>query len=188
GDGGGSIRNPAGACGVVGLKPSRGRITLGPDIGRSVSGCFPEFVIARSVRDLANVLDCVHGYFAGDPAPAPPPSRPYAQELGREPGRLPCCMFVGNAATPGSPDARAAVEGCAKLLAGLGHEVHDGYPHELDDNVIGSLLVVSVAASVAQKREIIAARRGEPFPPSGVEPATWWFGEQGRALTAIQYL
>ncbi|HUP73683.1 MAG TPA: amidase [Acidimicrobiales bacterium] len=188
GDGGGSIRNPAGACGVVGLKPSRGRITLGPDIGESWSGCVTEFVIARTVRDLAHVLDCVHGYASGDPAPAAPPARPYGDELGREPGRLRVGMFWGNAATPGSPDARAAVEGCARLLASLGHHVHDGYPAELDHNELGNLLGVSVAASVAHELDIIAARTGEPVPPDGVEPATWLFAERGRALTATQYL
>jgi amidase len=188
GDGGGSIRNPAGACGVVGLKPSRGRITLGPDIGESWGGCVTEFVIARTVRDLAHVLDCVHGYAAGDPAPAPPPMRPYGEELGRDPGRLRVGMFWGNDATPGSPDARAAVEGCAQLLESLGHDVHDGYPEELDHNELGNLLGISVAASVAHELEIIAARTGEPVPPDGVEPATWWFAERGRALTATQYL
>lgn len=188
GDGGGSIRNPAGACGVVGLKPSRGRITLGPDIGEAWSGCVTEFVIARTVRDLANVLDCVHGYAAGDPAPAPPPLRPYGDELGRDPGRLRVGMFTGNDATPGSPDARAAVEGCGRLLEDLGHDVHDGYPSELDHNDLGNLLGVSVAASVAHELDIIAARIGQPVPPEGVEPATWLFAERGRALTATQYL
>ena len=188
GDGGGSIRNPAGACGVVGLKLSRGRITLGPDIGESWSGCVTEFVIARTVRDLAHVLDCVHGYAAGDPAPAPPPPRPYGDELGRDPGRLRVGMFTGNSATPGSPDARAAVEGCARPLEGLGHYVHDGYPSELDRNELGNLLGVSVAASVAHELDIIAARLGQPVSRDGVEPATWSFAERGRALTATQYL
>jgi amidase len=97
-------------------------------------------------------------------------------------------MFTGNSATPGSPDARAAVEGCARLLEGLGHYVHDGYPSELDHNELGNLLGVSVAASVAHELDIIAARIGQPVPPDGVEPATWLFAERGRALTATQYL
>jgi amidase len=188
GDGGGSIRNPAGACGVAGLKPSRGRITLGPDTGQSWSDCVTEFVIARTIRDLAHTLDCVHGYFPGDPSPAPAPARPYGEELGREPGRLRVGMFVGNAATPGSPDARAAVEGCARLLAGLGHDVHDGYPPELDRNEIGNLLGISVAASVAHELDIIEQHTGAPVPQDGVEAATWLFAERGRSLSATQYL
>ena len=188
GDGGGSIRNPAGACGVAGLKPSRGRITLGPDIGEAWSGCVTEFVVARSVRDLANILDCVHGVLPGDPVAAAPPARRYAEELGRDPGRLRVGLFTGNASYPGGVDARAAVAGCAKLLASLGHYVHDGYPKELDHDDLGRILAVSVAASVAHELAGIAARTGAPVPREGVEPATWAFAERGRALTAPEYL
>ena len=188
GDGGGSIRNPAGACGVAGLKPSRGRITLGPDIGEAWSGCVTEFVVARSVRDLANILDCVHGVLPGDPVAAAPPAQRYAEELGRDPGRLRVGLFTGNASYTGGVDARAAVAGCAKLLASLGHYVHDGYPKELDHDDLGRILAVSVAASVAHELAGIAARTGAPVPREGVEPATWAFAERGRALTAPEYL
>ena len=151
GDGGGSIRNPAGACGVMGLKPSRGRVTLGPDAGESWSGCVTELVITRSVHDTAAVLDAVAGYFTGDPVTARPPDRPYLAEIGRDPGRLRVGMFVGNPETPGAPEARDAVEGCARLLADLGHDVHEGYPSVLDSNELASLLGVSVAVSVARR-------------------------------------
>ncbi len=188
GDGGGSIRNPAGACGIAGLKPSRGRITLGPDIGEAWSGCVTEFVVARSVRDLAHILDCVHGALPGDPVAAAPPARRYAEELGRDPGRLRIGLFAGNASYPGGPDAQAAVVGCARILASLGHHVHDGYPKELDHDELGQLLGVSVAACVAHELEGIAARTGKPVPQDGVEPATWAFAERGRALSATAYL
>ncbi|HEV8297386.1 MAG TPA: amidase [Acidimicrobiales bacterium] len=188
GDGGGSIRNPAGACGVVGLKPSRGRSTLGPDRGESWSGCVTEGVITRSVRDTAAILDCTSGYLAGDPATAPPPARPFAAEVGRDPGRLRVGMFWGNAETPGTPDARAAVERCATLLAELGHQVDDDHPAELDRNELGAMLYVSVAASVAHELAIIAADTGSPVGPDGVEPATWSFAERGRSMSATEYL
>ena len=188
GDGGGSIRNPAGACGIAGLKPSRGRITLGPEIGEAWSGCVTEFVVARSVRDLANILDCVHGALPGDPTSAAPPARRYAEELGRDPGRLRIGFFLGNASYPGGSEARAAVEGCGRLLSSLGHYLHDGYPKELDHDELGRLLAVSVAASVAHELAGIEARTGKPVPQSGVEPATWAFAERGRALKATEYL
>lgn len=188
GDGGGSIRNPAGACGIAGLKPSRGRITLGPDLGEAWSGCVTEFVVARSVRDLANLLDCVHGALPGDPHIAPPPARRYADELGRDPGRLRIGLFTGTETHPGNAEARAAVEGCGRLLADFGHAVHDGHPKALDEDDLGQLLSVSVAASVAHELAGIALRTGAPVPQDGVEPATWAFAERGRSLRAAEYL
>src|SRR5919201_2256952 len=87
-DGGGSIRIPASACGLVGLKPSRGRTSLGPDIGESWAGMTIEHVVSRSVRDTAAVLDAVAGYVPGDPYTAPPPARAFREEVGAPPGRL----------------------------------------------------------------------------------------------------
>ena len=188
GDGGGSIRNPAGACGIAGLKPSRGRVTLGPAIGWSWSGCTTELVVARSVRDIAKVLDAVAGYLPGDPSPAPPPRRPWAEELGAPVERLRVGWFTGNAETPGSPDAQAAVELGLRTLESLGHHIVDDHPAALDRNEFGGLLAVSVAASVAHELEQFAAWTGGPVPPDGVEPATWHFAEMGRSLTATQFL
>ncbi len=188
GDGGGSIRNPAGACGIAGLKPSRGRVTLGPAIGWSWSGCTTELVVARSVRDIAGVLDAVAGYLPGDPSPAPPPMRPYTAELGAPVEPLRVGFFTGNADTPGSPDAVAAVDQCLRTLEALGHHVVDAHPADLDRNELGNILAVSVAASVAHELEQFAQWTGSPVPPDGVEPATWHFAEMGRSLSATQFL
>src|SRR6266540_833210 len=85
-DGGGSIRIPASECGLVGLKPTRQRISEGPLIGDNMSGLTVELAVSRSVRDTAAILDAVEGPAPGDPYVAPPPERPYVDELGADPG------------------------------------------------------------------------------------------------------
>jgi len=184
-DGGGSIRNPAGACGVVGLKPTRGRVTLAPDFGERWDGCATELVITRSVRDVAGVLDAVAGYAPGDPAPAPPPARPFSDEVGRDPGRLRVGTYVG---TPASDVPKVAVERCAALLAELGHDVGGTHPSALDEEGFGAHLAASIAVAVARDVELIADMTGAPVPPEGLEPATWGFVERGRAMSATEHL
>src|SRR5688572_15112302 len=127
GDGGGSIRIPASACGLVGLKPSRGRTPLGDDYGDLAAGLVNEHVITRSVRDTAAVLDAVAGLAPGDPYTAPAPQRPFLDEVGADAGRL----RVGiRTAPPGRqiethPDCVTAARETAKLLEGLGHTVEE---------------------------------------------------------------
>src|SRR5213080_878779 len=87
-DGGGSIRIPASECGLVGLKPTRGRTSLGPDAGESWAGAVAEHVVTRSVRDTAAVLQAVAGPMPGDPYAASTPRRPFTDEVGADPGRL----------------------------------------------------------------------------------------------------
>src|SRR5207302_516921 len=134
-DGGGSIRIPASACGLVGLKPSRGRVPSGPDNGESMAGLSVEHVLTRSVRDSAAVLDVLSGLAAGDPYTAPTPLRAYADEAGAEPGvmRIGVMRRTPSDMVPLHPDVLEAVDETARLLAAAGHEVAETHPGALDE-------------------------------------------------------
>jgi amidase len=153
-------------------------------VGEVWSGCQTEHVITRSVRDTAAVLDATAGYLPGDPSPAPPPARPFLDEVGADPGRLRVGTYVG----PGDADARAAVEATRSVLAQLGHAVDDEHPAILDGDELGARLGTAVAASVAHELATFERWTGARVTPADVEPATWAFAEAGRALTATQYL
>ena len=128
-DGGGSIRIPASACGLVGLKPSRGRTPNGPDFGELWNGIAIEHVVTRSVRDCAALLDATAGPGVGEPYYAPPPARPFLDEVGADPGRL--RIGISTKAPLGSAvdaDCVRATEDAAALLEDLGHIVEPAAP------------------------------------------------------------
>jgi amidase len=194
GDGGGSIRIPASACGLVGLKPSRGRVSLGPEIGEAWGGAVARLVVSRTVRDTALILDLVQGPMPGDPSVAPPPSRPYVDELAgpARPLRIGFTTAAPDPAIVTHPACVAAVEEAARLLADLGHHVEQARPRAWEDDalqeqVVGAF-VTALGAWVAADVEVLGRRCGVPVGPGGVEPGTWAVAEMGRAVTAVQYL
>jgi amidase len=190
GDGGGSIRTPASHCGLVGLKPSRGRTTLGPDLGEAWAGLVTRHVLTRTVRDCAAVLDVIAGGAPGDPYVAPPPARPYADEVGAEPGRLRIGVRTETPSGLAVVDSRVvdAVEGAAELLESLGHHVEPAWPAGLDAAALVESFAVVYAAHVVFDVHLLARILGREVGTDDVEPFTWMHYEAGRAISAADYV
>src|SRR3954466_13234313 len=123
-DGGGSIRIPASCCGLVGLKPTRGRVSWAPDRTGGAIGLPTDGVLSRTVLDTAVALDLIHGYEPGDSFLVPPPSAPFAEAATRDPGKLPLRFTVeAPNGAPVDPDCQQAVRDAVELLGSLGHEI-----------------------------------------------------------------
>lgn len=187
GDGGGSIRIPASCCGLFGLKPTRGRLPMGPDFGELWHGAVVEHVLCRSVRDSARVLDATAGPDLGAPYFAPAPERPYADELTREPGRL-RIAFTAKPWLGGSvhPDCSAALLDAARLLEALGHSVEEASP-QLDGPAFAHAFLTMICAELGGDIEEAEAAVGRKSGPADFEPATWALGLLGRTLPAADF-
>jgi amidase len=191
-DGGGSIRIPASHCGLVGLKPTRQRISEGPLIGDNISGLTAELVVAKSVRDVAAVLDAVHGPAPGDPYVAPPPSRPYAEELDAEPGSLRIALVTNSAAEIEiDPVVVEAARDAARLAESLGHSISERGLAEASFGEGTELLETFMirweagqAATLATLERVI----GRAIEADEVEPLTWALAEAGQRHGAGEYL
>jgi amidase len=189
-DGGGSIRIPASECGIVGLKPSRGRVSLGPAIGEAWHGLAIEGAVTISVRDSAAILDAISDPMPGDPYFAPPPSRPFLDEVGRDPGRLRVGLMVE---LPGKtrklhPECARAVENAGKLLESLGHRVELSHPEAFDDTAMPEHFGRIVTAHTAQTLDFIGQLLGRQIAQEEVEPYTWQLAAEGRGVTASAYI
>jgi amidase len=187
-DGGGSIRMPASVCGLVGLKPSRGRISTAPHTGESGAGRAVEGCVTRTVRDTAAILDVLAGAEPGDPVIAPPPARPFVDEVGAEPGSLRvglCTVAVDGMTT--HPDCVAAVEHTARVLDGLGHVVDEARPEAFGEPQVGiDGIIPAHAASTAAAVDEVGRMLGRTVTADDFEPPTWEQATLGRAYDAPQ--
>jgi amidase len=188
-DGGGSIRIPAAATGLVGLKPTRQRISEGPLIGDMMSGLSNELVVSRSVRDTAAVLDAVEGAAPGDPYVAPPPEGPYLDEVGRDPGRLRIGLMTETILdVEADPVVVEAAREAGELLESLGHDVTDDHPTGFEEVDITETFLTRWMAGQASTLDQLGTILGRELGEGDVEPLTLALAEEGRRRNSSQYL
>jgi amidase len=189
-DGGGSIRIPASECALVGLKPTRGRISLGPIAGETWAGSVTDGVLTRTVRDAAGVLDVISTRMPGEPYYAPEIPGPLALQVGADPGRL----RVGVLDRPrdehylDDPECRAAVASAARLLETLGHHVEPSAPAAMFEPVFPRHFATIIAADTEVTFTAFEAMLDRTIPDEEIEPRNASYRWSGRTLSAVAYL
>jgi amidase len=185
---GGSLRYPASACGVFGLKPTRARNPLGPIYGDIMGGLACEHVLTRSVRDSAAILDVTAGPSPGDPYPTSVATRPFLDEVGRDPGRLRVAFSRRTPEGPlGDPDCLAALGQTLQLLESLGHDVFELTELDITDEV-GAAIGTTINAALSWIVAYWVRELGREPEPEELEPATWVLRDAGLGVPAATYL
>jgi amidase len=185
-DGGGSVRIPSSCCGLFGLKPSQGRITLGPV--RDESGLSVEHCVSRTVRDSAVLLDATRGPGIGDTVIAPAPTRPYVEELGADPGRLRIGLLDHHPqGGPVDAECTTAARNVGALLESLGHIVELAWPKALEDTASGAAFGALWSANMGVSQRRFEAQLGRPLADDEFEPMNRVQAEFAAHFSSVDY-
>jgi amidase len=186
-DGGGSIRIPASCCGLVGLKPARGRISRGPEAGEDF--LVQDGALTRTVADTAELLDILEGYEPGDAAWAPPPAEPFAEAARRGPGRLRIRVTTTPALEADlDPEAERAVREAADLLSELGHEVEELPDPDWARDDLLHLFTRVFGSHIATGIVFGGVVTGREPTEELVEPLSWEIYQHAKGLGGMDYL
>jgi amidase len=185
-DGGGSIRIPAACCGLVGLKPSRGRVSSGPDLGDSWLAA--NGVLTHTVADTAHALDVLGGYEVGDATWAPRPAEPYSAAMRRDPGRLRIAVTAQNPfGAAVDPEAIRGLRVGAEILAALGHHVEEAAPLLPSPDVLDTF-ISAFGPAVALAIDFGMRLAGREPREDEIEPLSRALYERSKATPSIAYL